>query len=161
MSLPEERTRSLVPRSRILLFVAVVAFVIGLLQAVDVIELPFGEFFAALSGSLVSASSLGTFMSNYGYLSLFVLMAIESASLPIPSEVVLPFAGFLVYAGTMNFWVAVGVSTLASLVGALIDYYLAIKLGRPFVVDLLKLFRLHKGALDRAEKWFERSGQWT
>jgi membrane protein DedA with SNARE-associated domain len=161
LSPSEVKSGPLVPRNKILLAVAAATFIVGLLQAVDLVELPFGQIFEAVSGSLVSASSLGTLMANYGYISLFALMATESASLPIPSEVVLPLAGYLVYTGAMNFWVAVGVSTLASLVGALVDYYLAIKLGRPFVVDLLKLFRLHKGALDRAEKWFARSGQWT
>ncbi len=100
-------------------------------------------------------------MSKYGYASLFALMALESASLPIPSEVVLPLAGYFVRVGVLNFWVAVGVSTAASLAGALLDYFLAAWLGRPFVVALLKLFRLHRGALDRAEAWFGRSAQWT
>lgn len=100
-------------------------------------------------------------MMKYGYASLFALMALESASLPIPSEVVLPLAGYFVRIGVLNFWVAVGVSTAASLAGALVDYFLAAWLGRPFVVRLLNLFKLHRGALDRAEAWFERSAQWT
>lgn len=152
---------SLVPRSRYLLVVTFVTFVVGLLQAIDVVELPFGAWFSALSGSLLSSAFLNGFMTKWGYLSLFALMSLESASLPVPSEVVLPFAGYLVFIGAMNFWGAVAVSTAASLFGALVDYYLAIWLGRPVVVEILKVFRLHKGALDRAESWFERSGQWT
>jgi membrane protein DedA with SNARE-associated domain len=136
-------------------------FIIGVLQAANVVQLPFGEWFSKVTASILSSSSLNSFMTNYGYVSLFVLMALESASLPIPSEVVLPYAGYLAYVGVLNFWLAIGVSTLASLAGALVDYYLAKWLGRPFVVGLLKLFRLHKGALDRAEGWFQRSGQWT
>jgi len=152
---------SVVPLSIYLLVITMATFAIGVVQAANVVQLPFGEWFSKLTGSILSSSSLNAFMTNYGYASLFVLMALESASVPIPSEVVLPFAGYLAYAGVLNFWVAIGVSTLASLAGALVDYYLALWLGRPFVVGLLKIFRLHSGALDRAEGWFKRSGQWT
>ncbi|MDG6902836.1 MAG: DedA family protein [Nitrososphaerota archaeon] len=152
---------SVVPRSRYLLVIAVATFVVGALQAADFIELPFGAWFSAVSGSLFSSAFLNGFMTQWGYLSLFALMALESASLPVPSEVVLPLAGYFVYVGTMNFWAVVAVSTAASITGALVDYYLAVWLGRPFVVGLLRLFRLHRGALDRAEAWFEKSGQWT
>jgi membrane protein DedA with SNARE-associated domain len=136
-------------------------FIVGLLQAVDLIELPFGTWFSLLSGSVLSSATLKSFMSNYGYASVFALMALESASLPIPSEVVLPLAGYFVGVNQLNFWAVVAVSTVASLTGALADYYLAKWLGRPFVVGLLNLFRLHKSALDRAETWFAKSAQWT
>ena len=110
---------------------------------------------------MLSESSLREFMKNAGYPSLFALMALESASLPIPSEVVLPFAGYLVSQGILDFWLVLLVSTAASLAGALLDYYLAKRLGRPFVIKMLKLFRVHSGALERAEKWFDTSGRWT
>ena len=155
------RAGSVVPRSRYLLVLALVCLAVGLLQAANVVQLPFGAWFSKVSGSILSSPTLSSFMKNYGYLSLFTLMALESASLPVPSEVVLPFAGYLVSVGTLNFWVVILVSTLASLVGALVDYYLAIWLGRPFVVALLRAFKLHKDTLDRAEAWFARSGQWT
>ena len=152
---------SWVPRSRYLFVFAVLLFVIGVLQAADLIELPFGTWFSWLSGSVLSSASLNSFMSRYGYASVFALMALESASLPVPSEVVLPLAGYFVGANQLNFWAVVVVSTLASLTGALVDYYLAKWLGRPFVVGLLNLFRLHRNALDRAEAWFGRSAEWT
>jgi len=151
----------LIPRNKYLLVIAILTFAIGFPEAVGVIELPFGAWFSHLTTSIVSSSSLGNLMSSYGYLSLFALMALESASLPVPSEVVLPLAGYFVSVGLMNFWLAVAVSTIASMTGALVDYYLAIWLGRPFVLGLLKLFGMHRGALDRAEGWFQRSGQWT
>jgi membrane protein DedA with SNARE-associated domain len=155
------RKASLVPRSRYLFVIAVAAFVIGLLQATQVVELPFGTLFSWISGSILSSTTLNSFMTTYGYASVFALMALESASLPIPSEVVLPLAGYFVRAGTLSFWPVVVVSTVASLAGALLDYYLAKWLGRPFVVGLLKLFRLHRNSLDRAEAWFDSSAQWT
>jgi membrane protein DedA with SNARE-associated domain len=152
---------SLVPRSKYLFVIALVALVLGLLEAAHLVDLPFGTWFSALAGSVFSSSTLNDFMTKYGYASVFALMTLESASLPIPSEVVLPLAGYFVHVGAMDFWVVVGVSTAASLVGALADYFLAKWLGRPFVVGLLNLFRLHRSALDRAEAWFDRSAQWT
>jgi membrane protein DedA with SNARE-associated domain len=151
----------LVPRNGYLLGTALVVLVVGLMEALDIVEIPFGSFFSWLSGSILSSGTLNSFMTSYGYASVFALMALESASVPIPSEVVLPLAGYFVYLGTMNFWAAVVVSTIASLVGALVDYFLAIWLGRPFVIGALRLFRLHRDALDRAEAWFDRSAQWT
>ena len=155
------RVGRLIPRSRLLLVIALAALAVGLLQALDLIELPFAAFFSGLSGTGGSSSSLGSYLSKYGYASLFGLMALESASLPIPSEVVLPYAGYLVKEGLMSFWPAVLVSTAASLAGALVDYYLAALLGRPFVVRLLKAFGLHTFTLEGAEKWFSKWGQWT
>lgn len=152
---------SFIPRNRYLLLIATITLVVGALQAAGVVQLPFGVWFSKLTGSVLSSATLNSFMTNYGYLSLFLLMVLESTSLPVPSEVVLPFAGYLVYAGTLSFWPVIVVSTAASLTGALVDYYLAKWLGRPFVVALLKLFKLHEGALERAEAWFGRSGQWT
>lgn len=151
----------MVPRNRYLLVAALVVFVIGLLQAVDAVELPFGTVFTWISGSILSSTTLNSFMTTYGYASVFALMALESASLPVPSEVVLPLAGYFVRTGALSFWPVVAVSTAASLAGALLDYYLAKWLGRPFVVGLLKLFRVHRNGLDRAEAWFDRSAQWT
>ena len=152
---------SVLPRGRCLLAVAVLVFVVGSLEAADIVNIPFGSWFSFLAGSVLSSATLTDFMTKYGYASLFGLMALESASLPVPSEVVLPSAGYFVRTGVLNFWVAVGVSTVASLAGALLDYILAIWLGRPFVVGLLRLFKLHKDILDRAEAWFGRSAQWT
>jgi membrane protein DedA with SNARE-associated domain len=156
-----KQTASVIPRSRVLLVAAVVVFAVGSMEAVGVIEFPFGAWFSLLTGSVLSVPTLNSYMSSYGYASIFGLMALESASFPVPSEVVLPLAGYFVHTGVMNFWAVVAVSTVASLAGALVDYYLAIWLGRPFVVGLLKLFRLHRDVLDRAEAWFGKSAQWT
>jgi membrane protein DedA with SNARE-associated domain len=156
-----QRSRALIPRNRYLLVAAAVALCVSVAQLADLVELPFGAVFGGSSASVLSTASLVSFMSSLGYVSLFALMTLESASVPIPSEVVLPFAGYLVYSGVMNFALALLVSTVASLAGALVDYYLAFFLGRPFVVSMLKGFRVNPRALDRAEGWFERSGQWT
>jgi len=152
---------ALVPRNKYLLIIAVLTIAIGFPEAIGAIELPFAGWVSHFTSSTVPGSNFGNLMSNYGYASLFALMMLESASLPIPSELVLPLAGYLVSVGLMSFWLAVAVSTVASLTGALVDYYLAIWLGRPFVLGLLQLFGLRRGLLDRAENWFRWSGQWT
>lgn len=154
-------TGSLVPRNKYLLVIACALFLVGALQATGIVDLPFGAWFSWLSGSILSSGTLNDSISKYGYVSVFALMSLESASLPIPSEVVLPLAGYFVSANVLNFWAVVAVSTVASLVGALADYFLAKRLGRPFVVGLLRLFKLHRDVLDRAEAWFDRSAQWT
>ncbi|MDG6975839.1 MAG: DedA family protein [Nitrososphaerota archaeon] len=154
--------RSMVPRNKYLLAASFVVLVVGVLEATDLIDLPFGSWFQLLSGSIFSSATLNAFMSKYGYASVFGLMLLESASLPVPSEVVLPLAGYFIRLGVLkSFWVAVGVSTLGGLAGSLVDYFLAIWLGRPFVAGLLRLFRMHRDVLDRAEAWFGRSAQWT
>ena len=57
-------------------------------------------------------------------------MLMESAALPIPSEIILPFAGYLVYMGKLEFFSVLFVSTFAALIGSFVDYYLGLKLGR-------------------------------
>lgn len=98
-------------------------------------------------------------VSSWGYSGIFSLMVLESSSLPFPSEVILPFSGYLVSVGKLNFWVTVVVATVAAIIGSLIDYYIGLKgiealtkrriLGRVlFSVDQLTF----------AGKWFNRYG---
>jgi membrane protein DedA with SNARE-associated domain len=161
LSAESRRLDAVLPRSRYILAVALVVLFVGSLEALGIIDLPFGAWFSLLTGSVLTQSTLTSFMTKYGYASVFALMALESASLPVPSEVVLPIAGYFVQTGVLNFWAVVVISTVASLAGALVDYFLAVWLGRPFVIGLLRLFRLHRDLLDKAEAWFDRSAQWT
>ncbi|QQG48044.1 MAG: DedA family protein [archaeon] len=160
---PNEKTGRadpIVPRNKYLLAIAIVACALGALQLAHLLQVPFGAL-GSEGGSVIPTAALLDFMRTYGYLGLFVLMTLESASLPIPSEVILPFAGVLAYLGAIGFWEGVVVATLGALVGALVDYYLAKALGRRFVLAMLKSFGMGKSGLDRAEGWFERSGRWT
>ena len=158
----EERGEGhLVPKSRVLLVAAIGACVLGALQLSNLVPLPFEKLVSEGGGSILSSESLLGFMRTYGYLGLFALMTLESASLPIPSEVILPFAGYLYYLEVFGFWEAVAVATVGAVAGALIDYYLARVLGRPFVARMLRAFGVGQRGLDRAEGWFERSGRWT
>ncbi len=152
----------MVPVSKFLAVIASVALVLGVVQVTNIVELPFASWLCGSTGSVLSSGALVDFMRSYGYLSLFVLMMAESASAPIPSEIILPIAGYLTYEGVLsNLAATFAVGTVAALTGALLDYYLALFLGRPFVGAILRVFRLDAGELNRAERWFERSGQWT
>ena len=73
-----------------------------------------------------------------GYPGIFLLMAMESSIIPVPSELVMPPAGFLAYQGRMNPWLAILAGTVGSLAGAYANYYAAHYLGRP-----LKIGRAH------------------
>ncbi|MDV3244692.1 MAG: DedA family protein [Nitrososphaerales archaeon] len=153
---------SVIPRNRYVAIIAIIALCLSIIELADLFEIPFeGLASGASSSSFFSSARVVALMTSLGYVSLFVLMTLESASLPIPSEVVLPFAGYLVYAGVMNFGAALAISTTAALAGALIDYYLALLLGRVFVEGLLRRFGIERGALARAQKWFEGKGAWT
>jgi membrane protein DedA with SNARE-associated domain len=154
-----ERTVSLVPRNKYLVVVAFAALCISLLELVDPFNLPFESSIARgfASGSLFSTDLVTSFL-NLGYGGLFILMTLESASLPIPSEVVLPLAGYAVYLGKMNLWLAVADGTLALLVGALIDYYIALKLGRPVVYRLMGRLGVSPARLDDGERWIDSKG---
>jgi membrane protein DedA with SNARE-associated domain len=157
-----KRTLSLVPRSKYLAVVAFAALCISLVELLDPFNLPFESSLARAftSGSLVSSGFLTSFL-NLGYGGLFILMTLESASLPIPSEVVLPLAGYAAYLGKMNLWLAIADGTLALIAGALIDYYLALKLGRPVVYRLLGRFGVSSARLDDAERWMSSKGAST
>ena len=85
-------------------------------------------------------------------------MVLESATLPVPSEVVLPLAGFLVYQGKIDFWLAVTVATLGSLVGTTADYIVGCYLGRPAILRYGRWVRLTEHHLMRSEAWFTRYG---
>lgn len=100
-------------------------------------------------------------MSVGGYFGLFILMALESMIAPVPSEIVMPFAGYLVLQGRFDFWAAVLVSGLGSIFGSLLSYYMGSFLGRPFILKFGKYFLLEEEHLDWTEKWFKRQGSRT
>lgn len=131
-------------------------------EILDIFELPFESLVTRLfaSGSLVSLGFVTSSLVALGYLGVFVLMALESASLPIPSEVVLPFAGYLVSRGSLSFTGVVAASTGAGVLGALIDYYLALKLGRPIVERLFRLSGAKPENLNQTERWIGTKGSW-
>jgi len=93
-----------------------------------------------------------------GYPGIFLLMLVESAGIPIPSEIIMPFSGFLVFAGQMNFWLVAILGALGNLAGSLLAYYIGLKGGRPLIEKYGKYLLLSKHDLDTAEKWFSKHG---
>jgi len=100
-------------------------------------------------------------ISSWGYAGIFVTMTLESALIPIPSEVVIPFAGFLAYMGEMNIWLIVLVSSLANVTGSIIAYEVGQYLGRGFIERYGKYVLLNMGHLQLIERWFDKYGSLT
>jgi membrane protein DedA with SNARE-associated domain len=98
------------------------------------------------------------YLGAYGYQAVFVLMVLESACIPIPSEVTMVFGGFLVSRGELDFfWVAM-LGTIANVVGSWIAYWIGLRGGRPLIERWGKYIFLREHELDRAEAWFARRG---
>ncbi|MGC8538289.1 MAG: DedA family protein [Candidatus Micrarchaeia archaeon] len=106
-------------------------------------------------------SAIMQFITAYGYLGIFALMTLENASLPIPSEVVLPAIGFFVKSGQLNFVLALGAALLGNLVGIMIDYYIAYYLGKDFVYRHARTFHIKEPWIKSFEEWFARNGDFT
>lgn len=102
--------------------------------------------------------SVSDILADLGYFGLFLLMIAETVFPPIPSEVVLPFAGYLVERGEFAFVGAVAASTIGSLTGAILLYELARRGGRPFAKRFVRFARQDPAKLETAELWFERRG---
>lgn len=101
------------------------------------------------------------FIQSTGYMSVFILMMLESMVAPVPSEAVMPFAGFLVESGEFTFAGVLIVSTFGSIIGSLISYYIGYFGGRPLVERFGKYLLLDKHHLDLTEKYFQKKGDTT
>lgn len=105
------------------------------------------------------------FMDNASYLFVFVFMVVESSFIPFPSEVVVPPAAYLAMhdGSSMNIFVIVIVATAGAIVGALVNYYLSLWLGRPIIYKFAEsrvghVFLLNKEKVEKAEKYFNNHG---
>jgi membrane protein DedA with SNARE-associated domain len=100
----------------------------------------------------------GELLRDLGLAGLFVLMFAENVFPPIPSEVVLPLAGYMVAIDELSPVSVLAVSTAGSLAGSVFLYELARHGGRPFIVRYGRLLRVGPDDIDRAEQWFARRG---
>lgn len=98
-------------------------------------------------------------VSALGYTGIVVLMTIESSFIPFPSELVMPPAGYLAAQGRMDPALAVLAGTFGSILGALFNYWFAIRVGEPFLRRYGKYFLVSAEHLDRAEGFFARHGE--
>lgn len=94
-----------------------------------------------------------------GYAGIFVLMAMESSVIPIPSEVVMPPAGYLAHRGEMNMALAIACGTLGSLAGAYANYFASRHLGRPLLIKYGRYVWISEEKLRRVEKFFHDHGE--
>jgi membrane protein DedA with SNARE-associated domain len=97
-------------------------------------------------------------IESLSYWGIFLGMTIESACIPLPSEIIMTFAGYVVYEGKMAFWGVVLVGTIGNLVGSLIAYYVGWWGGRPLLQKYGKYILITPNKLNMADEWFEKYG---
>ena len=100
-------------------------------------------------------------ISSLSYFGVILAMAIESACIPLPSEIIMPFSGYLVSTGTFNFHLVSWAGALGNLLGSLLAYYVGYYGGRPFILRFGKYILIRKEELARADRFFERWGSWA
>lgn len=102
-------------------------------------------------------------INSTGYFGIFVLMAAESALIPIPSEITMPFAGYLASTGRFNLILVIIIGALANLVGSIGAFWLGFWGQETIVRDLIKKYGkyllISVDEFDRSEKWFRKYGQ--
>jgi membrane protein DedA with SNARE-associated domain len=108
--------------------------------------------------TIFSTAYINSLLSTYGYLGLFGMMALEGASLPIPSEVIVPIAGYLAAKGVFNFYIAALAILAGNMVGVVIDYVIGYFIGKDVVYKHLHLFHINKEKIDAFDSWFNRNG---
>ena len=160
------RLRNLKKRAPQLLILAAIAFLVLIIfaETLEDTVIERGSFKGTPLDMLLNVivtltQNVTAAVASWGYSGIFLLMLLESSSLPIPSEVVLPFAGYLVSQGQLNLWITILVSTLAGIIGSLIDYYIGMK-GTDLLVRQKTTDRLffRKGRLDTVRNWFKKYG---
>ena len=100
-------------------------------------------------------------IEQMGYWGAAFLMALESMIAPVPSELVMPFVGFLAAEGKFSIPMAIIFTSIGSLVGSLISYYLGLWGGRPLVLKAGRYLFLNHEHLEWTERWFAKNGSWT
>lgn len=98
------------------------------------------------------------FIASWGYVAVGVLMAAENACIPIPSELILGFSGYLIFAGKMHFAGALIGGMIGGIAGSLFAYIVGRMGGRSFVDRYGKYFFIKKSHVDLAQKWFDSYG---
>ncbi|HYX40140.1 MAG TPA: DedA family protein, partial [Pyrinomonadaceae bacterium] len=112
-----------------------------------------GKIIELLSGFIVATISL------LGYGGVVLLMAIESACIPLPSEVIMPFSGYLVHTGRFNLWLVALAGAFGCVVGSMVAYWVGMYGGRPLIEKYGKYVLISHHDLDLADRWFARYGE--
>ena len=111
------------------------------------------KIIAALSSFVVAT------ISTLGYSGIVLLMAIESACIPLPSEIIMPFSGYLVSRGEMNLWAVSIAGAVGCVIGSIVAYYVGMYGGRPFIEKYGRYILLSRHDLDLADRWFAKYGE--
>src|ERR1700704_5563781 len=112
-----------------------------------------GRIIAILSAFIVAT------ISTLGYAGIVLLMAIESACIPLPSEIIMPFSGYLVYTGRFNIWLVSVAGAFGCVVGSLVAYWVGMYGGRPFIERYGRYVLISRHDLDLADRCFARYGE--
>jgi membrane protein DedA with SNARE-associated domain len=107
------------------------------------------------------AQYITAFIDKTGYASVFALMTMESMVFPVPSEAVMPFAGFLIAESKFTFALVIIFSTAGSIVGSLLSYWIGRYGGRPFIDRFGRFLLLNHDDLTATEKFFNKYGEAT
>ena len=98
-------------------------------------------------------------ISMFGYTGIFITMAIESACIPLPSEIIMPFAGYLVATGQFTMLGVTLAGAIGNVAGSIVAYYVGVWGGRPFVERYGPYFLVSHHDLDVADRWFAKYGE--
>ncbi|MDD1775526.1 MAG: DedA family protein [Methanobacterium sp.] len=112
-----------------------------------------------MSGIIETVSNFAIYLiENLGYWGVFIGMTIESACIPLPSEVIMPLAGYVAYEGKMSLIGITIVGAFGNLLGSWIAYFVGLKGGRPFLEKYGKYVLISHRKLEMAHDWFDRYG---
>jgi membrane protein DedA with SNARE-associated domain len=98
-------------------------------------------------------------ISALGYSGVVLLMAIESACIPLPSEIIMPFSGYLVSRGEMSLWGVSIAGAVGCVLGSLVAYWVGMYGGRPLIEKYGRYILLSRHDLDLADRWFAKYGE--
>lgn len=98
------------------------------------------------------------YIEQWGYLAISIGMALESACIPVPSEIIFGFAGYMVYLGKLDFTTAAAAGVAGGLIGSIIAYFVGFFGGQPFVSAYGKYILLSDSHVSLAQKWFVKYG---
>jgi membrane protein DedA with SNARE-associated domain len=107
---------------------------------------------------ILSAFIVAT-ISTLGYGGVVLLMAIESACIPLPSEIIMPFAGYLVSRGEMNLWLVGVAGAVGCVLGSMVAYWAGMYGGRPLIEKYGRYILISHHDLDLADRWFAKYGE--
>jgi membrane protein DedA with SNARE-associated domain len=107
------------------------------------------------------AHTVQGFVHDLGYVGLFVLIVLESTMVPVPSLLVMPFAGFLASQGSFSLPVILAINSVGALVGSSLSYWLGMAGGKPLLLKYGKYVMVRPADLAKTEAFFEKHGAWT